>query len=368
MSSRSLNVVLMGTGPFAVPSFRQIFREKHQILAVVSRPPIEKPSRDKSPPESPVMSWAKESNLPVHTPASINSPESIAWLASLKPDLLVVCDYGQILSNDALDTARLGGINLHGSLLPKHRGAAPVQWTILAGDPIAGVSVIHMTTKLDAGPVLQLGSTPVGLNENAEELETRLSQLGVEPTLKAISQLAELPSGESPQGTLQPKELATKAPRLSKSDGRLDFQYPIHLVDRQIRGLQPWPGAFGDLLLPNGKSSRLIIHRATPIELPHIQSRADEFPPGSILFSDAAESLGITLEQPKHWVGIAGIDGILSLELVQLAGKFPMQAKDFAQGYRKQTGLKIEIPNQPHPLLDRMSKHIDDTSPKRTDA
>ena len=368
MSQKTLNVVLMGTGPFAVPSFRQIFREKHHILAVVSRPPIEKPSRDKSPPESPVMLWANESGLTVHTPASINSPESIAWLASLKPDLLVVCDYGQILSNDALDAARLGGINLHGSLLPKHRGAAPVQWTILAGDPLAGVSVIHMTTKLDAGPVLQLASTPVSSNENAEELETRLSQLGVEPTLKAISQLAELPPGDSPQGALQPKELATKAPRLSKSDGRLDFQYPIHLVDRQIRGLQPWPGAFGDLLLPNGKSSRLIIHRATPIELPNLPSRADEFPPGSILFSDAAESLGIALEQPKHWVGIAGIDGILSLDLVQLAGKFPMQAKDFAQGYRKQTGLRIQLPTETHPLLDRMRQYNVGISPTRNDA
>ena len=314
------------------------------------------------------MLWANESGLTVHTPASINSPESIAWLASLKPDLLVVCDYGQILSNDALDAARLGGINLHGSLLPKHRGAAPVQWTILAGDPLAGVSVIHMTTKLDAGPVLQLASTPVSSNENAEELETRLSQLGVEPTLKAISQLAELPPGDSPQGALQPKELATKAPRLSKSDGRLDFQYPIHLVDRQIRGLQPWPGTFGDLLLPNGKSSRLIIHRATPIELPNLPSRADEFPPGSILFSDAAESLGIALEQPKHWVGIAGIDGILSLDLVQLAGKFPMQAKDFAQGYRKQTGLRIQLPTETHPLLDRMRQYNVGISPTRNDA
>jgi methionyl-tRNA formyltransferase len=314
------------------------------------------------------MLWANESGLPVQTPASINSPESIAWLDSLQPDLLVVCDYGQILSNQALETARLGGINLHGSLLPKYRGAAPVQWTILAGDHLAGVSVIHMTTKLDAGPVLQLASTPIRINENADELETRLSQLGVDPTLQAISQLADLPPGESPHGALQSKELATKAPRLSKSDGRLDFQYPIHLVDRQIRGLQPWPGAFGDLLLPNGKSSRLIIHRATPIDLPGIQSRADEFPPGSILFSDAAESLGIALEQPKQWVGIAGVDGILSLELVQLAGKFPMQAKDFAQGYRKQTGLKIEISAEPHSLLDCMSKYDNHTSPTRTDA
>jgi len=156
-----MKLVLMGTGPFAVPSFRQIARSNCEILAVVTKAPVDKPTRDKEPLESPVMSWAKDAGLPIVTPGSINDLEAVQWLGALKPDLLVVCDYGQILSNEALSQARLGGINLHGSLLPRHRGAAPVQWSILSGDSLAGVSVIHMTPKLDAGPVLEQRSREI---------------------------------------------------------------------------------------------------------------------------------------------------------------------------------------------------------------
>ncbi len=361
MSTKLLRVVLMGTGPFAVPSFRQIHREGHAILAVVSRPPVEKPSRDKSPAEGPVMLWATEAGLEVSTPASINSDEMVAWLKGLHPDLLVVCDYGQILSKEVLGTARLGGINLHGSLLPRHRGAAPVQWTILAGDPIAGVSVIHMTARLDAGPVIEYVRTEIRPGETAEELESRLSQLGVEPTLTSMERLAGLQDGQSLSGEVQDQVLSTKAPRLSKSDGQLACRYGIALIDRQIRGLQPWPGVFGELQLANGKSVRMIVHRATPVQDPDrsiaskLMDAIDDFPIGCIIFGARAQELGIAVEHPKQWVGVVVSDGVLALDCVQLAGKGAMQAKDFVQGYGKQVGLRFQVPNDPHPLLERMA-------------
>jgi methionyl-tRNA formyltransferase len=361
MSTKPLRVVLMGTGPFAVPSFRQIHREGHVILAVVSRPPVEKPSRDKLPAEGPVMLWAKESGLSVHTPASINSEEMLVWLRGLEPDLLVVCDYGQILSREALGTARLGGINLHGSLLPRHRGAAPVQWTILAGDTFAGVSVIHMTPRLDAGPVIESVRTEICPGESAEELELRLSQLGVKPTLLSMERLADLHEGQSLPGVLQDQGLSTKAPRLSKSDGQLACGYSVALIDRQIRGLQPWPGVFGELQLANGKTVRMIVHRATPVEDPDqsIASRLklarDDFPIGCIIFGATAQELGVAVGQPKQWVGVVVGDGILALDVVQIAGKGAMQAKDFVQGYGKQVGLRFQVSSDPHPLLERMA-------------
>ena len=361
MTDRPLKLVLMGTGPFAFPSFRQIARSHHTILAVVTKPPVENPSRDKAPPESPILTWARQAELQIVTPASINDPSAIEWLTQLQADLLIVCDYGQILSKEALATASLGGINLHGSLLPRHRGAAPVQWSILAGDPQAGVSVIHMTTKLDAGPVLQQRQTPIQPDESADELEARLSQLGVEPTMLAIETLAR---GDEQAGIEQDPEKTTKAPRLKKSDGQLDFRYPMAWIDRQIRGLQPWPGVFGNLILSQdnsaqanssqAKSIRTVIHRAKPIAIDPAKIAELGWTPGQVLWSDSALEASLVIEHPKQWVGVVAHDGLLVLEVLQLAGKSAMQAASFVSGYGKQKNLRFETPGHAHELLDKM--------------
>ena len=366
MTDRPLKLVLMGTGPFAFPSFQQIARSHHTILAVVTKPPVENPSRDKAPPESPILTWARQAELQIVTPASINDPSATEWLTQLQADLLIVCDYGQILSKEALATASLGGINLHGSLLPRHRGAAPVQWSILAGDPQAGVSVIHMTTKLDAGPVLQQRETPIQPDESADALEARLSQLGVEPTMLAIETLAR---GDEQAGIEQAPELTTKAPRLKKSDGQLDFRYPIAWIDRQIRGLQPWPGVFGNLILSQdhsardnsaqdkserAKSIRTVIHRAKPIAIDPAKIAQWGWTPGQVLWSDSALEASLVIEHPKQWVAVVAHDGLLVLEVLQLAGKSAMQAASFVSGYGKQKNLRFETPNNPHELLDKM--------------
>ena len=361
MSGPSLKLVLMGTGPFAVPSFGKIARSGHTIVSVVTKPPVARASRDKELLDSPVMNWARQEGLSVATPVSINDPTSIQWLGELKPDLLVVCDYGQILSNEALATARLGGINLHGSLLPRHRGAAPVQWSILAGDAQAGVSVIHMTPKLDAGPVLEQRATPIGEHENAQELEVRLSELGIEPTLLAIDTLArDALARESSQaidrvvGIPQARELTTKAPRLKKTDGQLDFRYRLAWIDRQIRGLQPWPGAYGNLVNAQGKSVRMVIHKAHRADVDSGKLAENGLAPGLIVFSDAAPKLSLTVEHPKQWVAVVAQDGLLVLETIQMAGKSPMSSGGFVSGYGKQVGLHFEIPTESHPLLEKM--------------
>ena len=150
-SPPEFRLVLMGTGPFAVPSFETLRAAGFPIAMVVTKPAPSVKSR-KGPPPAPVRTWAEQHRLPIFDPDTVNDPEAIDRVAAEDPDLLVVCDYGHILKPEALETARLGGINLHGSLLPAYRGAAPVQWAVLRGDPVTGVSVIHMTPRLDGGP------------------------------------------------------------------------------------------------------------------------------------------------------------------------------------------------------------------------
>jgi len=163
-----LRLVVMGTGPFAVPMLHALCASEHTIAAVVTRP--DRAPEGRRPPPNPMRAAATEAGLTVLDPQHVNEPVAVEAIASLRPDLLVVCDYGQILSPAVLSAAPLGGINLHGSLLPRHRGASPVQWTILSGDDVAGVSVIRMTPALDAGAILATRSTPLGYVANGIQI------------------------------------------------------------------------------------------------------------------------------------------------------------------------------------------------------
>jgi methionyl-tRNA formyltransferase len=339
-----MRIVLMGNGPFAVPSFDRTASSGHEIVCVVARPAV--PNQGKAPPESPVVAWARERGIPTYTPESINDSATVGWLTDLSADLLLVCDFGQILRPEALAAARLGGINLHGSLLPRHRGAAPVQWSILAGDTHAGVSVIHMTPGLDAGPVLTSSSTRIDLAENAWMLEQRLSQLGVEPVLQAIA-LLQRPS--PPVGAPQDRALATRAPRLKKGDGELHWDYPVAWIDRQIRGLQPWPGCFTHLDFPDGKSLRVLVHRATPLPW------SDGLPAGHVgewLTPEQASTIG--LDASPQSLAVVVRDGCILLDQVQPSGKRPMSGAEFLRGYSRMENLRFRVPQAPHPLLEMM--------------
>jgi methionyl-tRNA formyltransferase len=237
-----LRLVVMGTGPFAVPMFAALVDSPHAVAAVVTRPDHAPPGR--RPPVNPLRAAAAAVGLPILDPERVNDPAATAAIAALASDLLVVCDYGQILSAALLAVAPLGGINLHGSLLPRHRGAAPVQWTILEGDPLAGVSVIHMTPALDAGNVILARATPVGPRETAAELEARLATLGAGAVVEAIERLeAAVVAGQpaTAVGIPQEADKATRAPRLTKHDGLVDWSWPAVRIERLRRALEPWP-------------------------------------------------------------------------------------------------------------------------------
>jgi methionyl-tRNA formyltransferase len=240
-SPAALRIVVMGTGPFAVPMFRALLGSRHTVAALVTRPDKAAPGR--RPPPNPMRGAAEGKGLPVLAPQRVNAPDAVAEIAGLAPDLLVVCDYGQLLSPELLAVAPLGGVNLHGSLLPRHRGAAPVQWAILSGDTETGACVIHMTPTLDGGGVIVARATPIGRDETASQLEARLAAMGPDLVLAAIDELTAPGRAPGPCGEPQDPKLVTKAPRLSKADGIIDWHLPAARIARMPRALDPWPRA-----------------------------------------------------------------------------------------------------------------------------
>ena len=332
-----MKIIVMGTGPFAVPTAQRLLDDGHDIPLLVTRP-LPDPKPRKLPPR-PVFDWAQEKGLKIFEPASINEAEAIDTLSEHKADLFFVCDYGQILSNDCLKAAKLGGINLHGSILPRHRGAAPVQWSLLSGDTEAGVTVIHMTPRLDAGPALQVARTLIEPDETAVELEPRLAKLGVQATVDAVSMLAEW-DGESEIGEIQDKTLVTRAPRFSKADGALDFRLPADYLVRLVQACQPWPGTFAELEWPDGKKKlRLIVRRARAVADGSIQLE-----PGQAQQLTAQE-LGMDADGCwQETIAVGTTDGIFLIGRVQPAGKREMDTKEFLRGHPLTTGCKFILP------------------------
>ena len=317
-----MKLILFGTGPFAVPSFENLIHSDHTIAAVVTRPIADSGKRRKTA-ENPTRDLGEAHGLPILDPLSINTEDSIAALKSLDADLFIVCDYGQILSREALSTAKLGGINLHGSLLPKYRGAAPIHWAIYNGDKVTGVTIIHMTPRLDGGPCLVKVETEIGDEETTELIEPRLADLGVDAVNRSIEMLQQW-DGHSEIGTKQKQSEATKAPRLKKADGRIDWSRGAIEIKNQIRAFQPWPGTF-TTWQPQGKSEqRLIIHKASVIS----ESKTDAAS-GEIIRSDKTE-----------FVVQTGA-GQLSLDIVQPAGKKPMPIADFLRGNPPKSGTVL---------------------------
>ncbi len=324
MDAPATNLILMGTGPFAVPSFEALRAAGYPISLVVTRPQPAIKSRTGSPP-SPVRDWANEHGLPIFDPISINQPDAVKRLQQINADLLVVCDYGQILKPPALESARLGGINLHGSLLPKYRGAAPVQWALLSGDAATGVSVIHMTPRLDAGPLLTSRQTAIGDHETAGQLEARLAQIGVDATLEAAEMLMRW-DGASSIGQPQPTELASHAPRLKKSDGLIDWNRRWREIDCHVRGMQPWPVAFTHLAVSEGKPPLRIAVKQIAVT----ETAAAGAIPGQIIAGD-----------DKQGLMVATADRVIRIERLQVAGKKETSGVEFLRGHQPRTEAKL---------------------------
>ena len=297
-----INIVFMGSPEFAVPCLRRLAKE-YRVTGVVTQPDREAGrGRQLTPP--PIKTVAQELELPVIQPARLRDPEAMQKLVEWAPDLIVVTAFGQILRSAVLDLPRFGCINVHGSLLPRWRGAAPIQAAILHGDKFTGVTIMKMDSGIDTGPMLNQRSMEILPDDTGETLGKRMSEIGADLLMETLP--AYIRGSLIPQQ--QPDEGATYAGMLKKEDGLLDFTMPAEVLARRVRGLIPWPGAY-----MHWQNQPLKIHRAHPA--------AGHTPPGQTV-----------LHQGMPAVGCA--DGLLVLDEVQPAGKKPMPGKVFLNGAR----------------------------------
>lgn len=320
-----MRLVLMGTGTFAEPAFDRLMSTGHEVACLVTQPDKGQNTKARGSTRQTgegMEALAARRGVPVWRPDSINTPESIEHLRSLGADLMVVAAYGQILKPGVLAATRLGGINLHASLLPRHRGAAPVAWAIAMGDAETGVSVIRMTPALDAGEVIGIRRTPIGPEETAGTLETRLSLIAADMAVEAVDQL----SAGTAEGFLQDAALVTRAPKLNKSMGDLDWSQDAGFLSRWVRAMQPWPTAFTNLHRQGQPPLRLLVVAAEPLE-------AEAGLPGDVLQPPADLS----------FLPVRCGRGALALKVIQPAGKAAMTASAFLRG-------------RPWTLGDRMAK------------
>ncbi len=304
----------MGTGRFAVPCLESLVRNGYAVVGAVSQPP--RPAgrnRKLTPP--PLMEAAERLALPIQTPEKLRAPESVAALATLQPDLIVVAAYGQILPRAVLDLPAEGCLNVHGSLLPRWRGASPIQAAILAGDEATGVTLMRMDAGLDTGPMLAREPTPIEDSDDAPTLEERLSRMGGELLVKNLPRYL--------QGALFPERqdesLATYAPIIKKEDGQIHWSRRAVEVWRASRAYRPWPGTYS---FWNGRMLKILSCK----------------PEGG----GAGESPGtvIQLESPRE-VGVATGSGVLRLVEVALEGGRPLPIRDFLAGHRDFVGSRL---------------------------
>lgn len=311
---------MMGTGQFAVPTFLRLIDSDHEVAALITRPTPPARGRQKIA-VNPLREAAAAHGLPVFDPDDVNSAAAAVVLAELRAELFVVCDYGQILSKPTLSLAELGGINLHGSLLPKYRGAAPVQWALYHGESHTGVTVIHMSPRLDAGPCLARRETPIDPVETTVELEPRLARLGVDPVFEAIEILADW-DRQSPIGQPQDRTQATRAPRLQKSDGQVNWTRTAEQISNQVRAFKPWPGTFTHWLRPNAEPIRLILERISVVA---------EKP-----FGVTAPGTAVRSDGKQLWIATG--EGNVSVDEIQPAGKRCMKIDEFLHGHAVTVG------------------------------
>ncbi len=293
-----MRLAFFGTPAFALSTLRALHAAGHEIALVVAQP--DKPAGRGNQVQSPVtIQFAREHGIPTLQAAKVRTPEFAEQLEAAKLDIAVVVAYGRILTARVLAAPRLGCVNVHASLLPRWRGAAPIQWAVVSGDAEAGVCTMQMDEGLDTGPVLLRRATPIGARETAGALAERLAELGASLAVETLARLAEL----VPEP--QPLEGITHARLLQKEDGHLDFHRPAAALDAQIRGLSPWPGGFASF-----RGEPLKILDAVPVPL----------------------SLPIGVLGPHATVGTS--DGGLHLLRVQLPGKRPVTGVDFMNGTR----------------------------------
>ena len=313
-----VRTVFMGTPEFAVPALNALLRDGYDVVGVLTRQ--DQPAgRGQQIEISPVKQAARESGLPIQQPRTLRSADALAALTALAPDLIVVAAYGLILPQAVLDLPRFGCVNVHGSLLPRHRGAAPIAAAILAGDAEAGVSIMLMDAGVDTGPVLGTAALPIASDDTTGSLTAKLARLGGE---LLIATLPRYLAGEIvPQP--QPTDGATYAPRLEKEAGKINWREPAAIIERKVRAYQPWPSAYTSW---NGQRLKIL--------------RAGGTGEGQGAGS-GGRNPGEVIAGERGAVGVVTGDGVLWLEEVQAAGKRPMLASAFVAGARGFIGSRL---------------------------
>lgn len=304
-----MNVIFMGTPEFAVPCLKALIRDGHTVTSVFTQP--DKPvGRKQVLTAPPVKQLALEHGIVVHQPVTLRKDEIVSLIQSQAPDVIVVTAYGKILPKSVLDIPRYGCINVHASLLPAYRGAAPIQWSVINGEQVTGVTTMYMAPGIDTGDMIIKKETPIAPDETAGELHDRLKDIGAQ----ALSDtLALIQQGNAPR-TQQDDALCSLAPMLSKAMAQVDFTKRAEQVHNLIRGLSPWPVAFTQI---DGKA--LKIHKARVVE--------------------ASGQAGTLLSDTQLIIACA--HGAVELLEVQYEGAKRMSAELFLRGHRLQKGRKL---------------------------
>jgi methionyl-tRNA formyltransferase len=306
-------IVFMGTPEVAAVSLEHLLKGPDPVVGVVTQPDRPAGRGQKSVP-SPVRRVAELHHIPVATPAKIRDPGFLATLKGWTSELIVVVAYGRILPASVLELPPQGCLNVHYSLLPKYRGAAPVAWTILNGEEKSGVTTMRLVEKMDAGPIFLQEEVTLAVDETTASLEAKLSPVGARLLLETIEKLK--------AGSLTPKaqsdEEASYAPMLKKEDGRIDWTQTAESIERRVRAFHPWPSAYSHL-----RGNLLKIHRAAVI------SSQEKDVPGEVIRADAG---GL-------WIGTGR--GILALEELQLENRKKLSAAEFLRGTRIEKGERL---------------------------
>jgi methionyl-tRNA formyltransferase len=313
-----MRIIFIGTGEIGLPALHALTKAaEHQVLAVVTQPdrPV---GRQLKLAASPIKEAAFKLHLKIYQPEKIGSANLVAQLKYLKPDLIVVAAYGQILTKEILNLPKYGCLNIHASLLPKYRGASPVHAAIAAGERQSGVTIMWMDEGLDTGDILLQESTTLRRHETAESLHDRLAKIGADALLKALP-LVE--TGNAPR-IKQDKTKVTVTKKLKKEDGHIDWDRPQREIDAHIRAMTPWPSAYA--WVPQEADHKMLKIFTT------IVSRRAKGKPGEVVRVD------------KHGILVAAKVGGLLLREVQLEGKKRMHAAEFARGFNLPVGLVLE--------------------------
>ena len=298
-----MRIVFIGTGAIGVPTVEALLKSEHEVVGVVTQP--DKPvGREQKIEPPPIKNALAQTSVSILQPKKIKEPQSIHEISDLRPDLIVVMAYGQILPRDILQIPKIACLNLHASLLPRWRGAAPLQAAIAAGDRETGITVMYMDEGLDTGDILLQHKIDIRADDTGGSLHDRLAHIAPEALLESLRTLAD---GNAPR-IRQDKSLASYAPKLSRENGRIDWSEPAEVIERKVRAFNPWPGVFMEL---NGQ--KLKIFSASIVDR---NGKSGE------------------IFQAENQLIVATGKGALALMEIQLEGKRRMRAAEFLRGER----------------------------------